>query len=109
MNPYNRGFDPNNPYAYVPNPNTPPVRPIPNRPPIPSPCPDYAGYAGFISGQIYPNFPFNDSLVLSQPPSQLPLTQTVPETQPQNVAGSSSGKTPLQEKVTGGRPRRRKQ
>ncbi|MFS8008739.1 hypothetical protein Hanom_Chr14g01276331 [Helianthus anomalus] len=105
MHPYNRGY---NPFGYQENPNT---SPPPNCPPhhqqIPithghpqqpqhgkifSPCLDLAGIALYIGNRVYTNFPYDDSSIpMSQ--QQIPVTlsqpESVPETQPQDVGGSS--------------------
>ncbi|KAJ0834991.1 hypothetical protein HanRHA438_Chr16g0750001 [Helianthus annuus] len=51
MNPHNRGFDPNNPWAFQETPS-----PASNRPIAPflihSTMPDMAGYASFISNHL---------------------------------------------------------
>ncbi|MFS7939296.1 hypothetical protein Hanom_Chr05g00450061 [Helianthus anomalus] len=109
MHPYNRGFDPNNPFGYQenPNPSLPPNRPShhqqipitrghPQQPQqglVYSPYPDLLGIASYIGNRVYTNFPYDDSSIpMSQ--QQIPVTlsqpESVPETQPQDVGGSPS-------------------
>ncbi|KAJ0616080.1 hypothetical protein HanIR_Chr02g0086551 [Helianthus annuus] len=94
MNPHNRGFDPNNPWAFQENPSLPPNRPMSRQFLIDSTMPDVAGYASYISNRVYTNFPHTDDSIPSpfSPTSiNLSQTKTVPETQPP-IDGPSASK-----------------
>ncbi|KAJ0577973.1 hypothetical protein HanIR_Chr05g0242171 [Helianthus annuus] len=100
MNPHNRGFDPNNPWALQEKPSPPPNRPIAPFV-IHSTMPDMAGYPSFLSNRVYTNFPHTDDSIpspfpqtpinLSQTSINLSQTETVPETQPP-IDGPSESK-----------------
>ncbi|MFS7912204.1 hypothetical protein Hanom_Chr02g00127161 [Helianthus anomalus] len=103
MHPYNRGYNPTNPFGYqeTPNPSPPQNHQPTNRPSGPliySPVPDLAGIASSIGNCVYTNFPYDESSIpvvnLSQPDS-------VPETQPQDVSGSSSKPAEVTQKKNG--------
>ncbi|MFS8006209.1 hypothetical protein Hanom_Chr14g01246541 [Helianthus anomalus] len=51
-----------------------------------SPCPDLAGFASYLGNHVFTNIPYNDSSI----PVNLSQPDSVPETQPQDVGGSSS-------------------
>ncbi|KAJ0434067.1 hypothetical protein HanIR_Chr17g0877251 [Helianthus annuus] len=98
MHPFNRSYDPNNPFGYQenPNPSTPPnptqipiTHSHPQQPPhslVYSPCPDLAGIASYLGNRVYTNFPYDDSSI----PVNLSQPDYMPETQTQDVGGSSS-------------------
>ncbi|MFS7994764.1 hypothetical protein Hanom_Chr12g01109891 [Helianthus anomalus] len=92
MHPFNDGYDPTNLFGYQEpsNPSPPQNRQPTNRPSasfIYSPLPDLAAAGSYIGNRVYTNFPYGESSIpvisLSQPDS-------VPETQTQDVSGSSS-------------------
>ncbi|KAF5776814.1 hypothetical protein HanXRQr2_Chr12g0528431 [Helianthus annuus] len=101
MHPYNRPFDPSNPYGFQENnPSPPPTRPIARPFFIHSPMPDMAGYASYIRNRLFTNFPHTDDSIptpFSQSPIDLSPTsidlsqnESVPETQPPNDGPSAS-------------------
>ncbi|KAJ0511308.1 hypothetical protein HanRHA438_Chr11g0524261 [Helianthus annuus] len=101
MHPYNRPYDPNNPYAFQDNnPSPPPNRPMPRPFFIHSSMPVEASYASYIRNCVFTNFPHTDDLIptlftqspinLSPTSIDLSQTETVPETQPPNYAPSVS-------------------
>ncbi|MFS7964359.1 hypothetical protein Hanom_Chr08g00749341 [Helianthus anomalus] len=80
MHPFNRGYDPNNPFGYQenPNPSPPQNRPPPNPTQIPltrghpqqpphglvySLCPDLARITSYLENRVYTNFPYDDSSI----------------------------------------------
>ncbi|MFS7924175.1 hypothetical protein Hanom_Chr03g00269551 [Helianthus anomalus] len=92
MYPFNRNNDPTNPFRYQESPNPSPPQ---NRQPtnrghpqglVYSPCPDLAGFASYIGYRVFTNFPYDDSSI----PVNISQPDSVPETQPQDVGGSSS-------------------
>ncbi|KAJ0694013.1 hypothetical protein HanPI659440_Chr15g0603961 [Helianthus annuus] len=100
MHPHNRGYDPNNPWAFQENPSPPPNRPMPRPFLIHSSMPDMAGYASSLGNRLYTNFPHTDDSI-SSPIPQTPINlsptsinlsqnETVPETQPPNDGPSAS-------------------
>ncbi|KAM0010705.1 putative glutathione transferase [Helianthus debilis subsp. tardiflorus] len=101
MHPYNRPFDPNNPYAFQENnPSPPPTRPMPRSFFIHFSMPVEASYASYIGNRVFTNFPHTDDSIptpftqspidLSPTSIDLSQTETVPETQPPNDAPSAS-------------------
>ncbi|MFS7900909.1 hypothetical protein Hanom_Chr00s150663g01821881 [Helianthus anomalus] len=93
MHPFNRGYESHNPFGYqeIPNPSPPQNRQPTNRGHpqglVYSLCLELAEIASYIGNCVFTNFPYDESSIpivnLSQPNS-------VPETQPQDVGGSSS-------------------
>ncbi|KAJ0724365.1 putative glutathione transferase [Helianthus annuus] len=101
MHPYNRPYDPNNPYGFQKNnPSPPPTRPIARPFFIHSPMPDMASYASYLGNRLFTNFPHTDDSIptpFSQSPIDLSPTsinlsqnESVPETQPPNDGPSAS-------------------
>ncbi|KAJ0566505.1 hypothetical protein HanIR_Chr06g0274481 [Helianthus annuus] len=101
MHPYNRAYDPNNPYAFQENNlSPPPNRPIPCPFSIHSSMPVEASYASYTENRLYTNFPHTDDSIptpftqspinLSPTSIDLSQTETVLETQPPNDAPSVS-------------------
>ncbi|KAJ0788852.1 putative glutathione transferase [Helianthus annuus] len=108
MHPYNRPFDPNNPYGFQENnPSPPPTRPLARPFFIHSPTPKLASYASYIENRLYTNFPqtedsrptpFSQSPIDLSPTSiDLSLNESVPETQPPKEGPSAS--KPIKKKV----------
>ncbi|MFS7911698.1 hypothetical protein Hanom_Chr02g00121121 [Helianthus anomalus] len=92
MHSFNCGYDSTNPFGYQETPNSSPPqnRQPTNRPSSPfiySSLPDLVAAVSYIGNRVCTNFPYGESSIpvinLSQPDS-------VPETQPQDVSGSSS-------------------
>ncbi|KAJ0525001.1 hypothetical protein HanRHA438_Chr09g0385711 [Helianthus annuus] len=115
MYPYNRPFDPSNPYGFQENnPSPPPTRPIARPFFIHSPTPELASCASYIGNRIYTNFPqtedsiptpFSQSPIDLSPTSiDLSLNESVPETQPPKEGPSAS--KPIKKKVIRKKPRR---
>ncbi|MFS7949197.1 hypothetical protein Hanom_Chr06g00568761 [Helianthus anomalus] len=84
MHPFNRGYDPNNPFGYQENPNPSPSQ---NRQPtnrghpqvlVYSPYPELAGIASYIGNCVFMNFPYDKSSI---PVVNLSQPDFVPETQ----------------------------
>ncbi|KAM0063346.1 putative glutathione transferase [Helianthus debilis subsp. tardiflorus] len=101
MHPYNRPFDPSNPYGFQENnPSPPPTHPIARLFFIHSPMPDIAGYASYIGNRLFTNFPNTEDSIptpFSQSPINLSPTsidlsqsESVPETQPPKEGPSAS-------------------
>ncbi|MFS7913127.1 hypothetical protein Hanom_Chr02g00138181 [Helianthus anomalus] len=103
MHPHNRGYDPDNPFAFQENNHSPPPnRPMPHPFLIHSPMPDMTSYASYFGNRLFTNFPHTDDSIpspmnLSQTPINLSptsinlsQTETVPETQPPNDGPSAS-------------------
>ncbi|MFS7953082.1 hypothetical protein Hanom_Chr07g00614431 [Helianthus anomalus] len=49
-------------------------------------CPDLAGFASYLGNCAFTNFPYDDSSI----PVNRSQPDSIPETQPQDVGGSSS-------------------
>ncbi|MFS8008258.1 hypothetical protein Hanom_Chr14g01270551 [Helianthus anomalus] len=67
MHPFNRSYDPNNPFGYQENMNPNPL-PKPTQIPLTrgllySPCPDLAGTTSYLENRVYTNFPYDDSSI----------------------------------------------
>ncbi|MFS8002264.1 hypothetical protein Hanom_Chr13g01200061 [Helianthus anomalus] len=104
MHPFNRGYDPTNPFGYQepPNPSPPQNCQPANRPSDPfiySPLPDLAAAASYIGNRVYTNFPYDESSI---PVINLSQPDLVPETQLQDVSGSSSKPTKKQKSQKNG-------
>ncbi|MFS7969436.1 hypothetical protein Hanom_Chr09g00809161 [Helianthus anomalus] len=119
MHPYNRPFDPNNPYAFQENNLSPPLtRPMPRPFFIHSSMPVEASYASYIGNRVFnrvfTNFPHTDDSIptpftqspidLSPTSIDLSQTETVPETQPPNDTPSAS--KPIKKRSYKKKPRR---
>ncbi|KAF5761640.1 hypothetical protein HanXRQr2_Chr16g0767441 [Helianthus annuus] len=101
MYPYNRRFDPSNPYGFQENnPSPPPTRPVARPFFIHSSMPDMAGYASYIGNRVFTNFPHTEDSIptrFSQSPIDLSPTsidlsqnESVPDTQPPKEGPSAS-------------------
>ncbi|MFS7962273.1 hypothetical protein Hanom_Chr08g00724711 [Helianthus anomalus] len=99
MHSFNRNYNPTNPFGYQENPNpSPPQNRQPTNPTqIPltrghphglvySPFSGVAGFASYLGNWVFTNFPYDDSSI----PDNLSQPDSIPETQPQDVGGSSS-------------------